>query len=75
MTVRVAVLVLPFAEESWAVIIMVLVPIINGTDAIDQEVVPETAPQEEPLTVQVIVEIPEESEAVPERVTVKAVVV
>ena len=61
-------------DESLAVTIIVLVPIASGMDEIDQLVVPVIVPQEEPLFVQVIAEMPEESEAVPERETVEAVV-
>ena len=70
MTVRVAVLVLLFVEESRAVMMMLLVPETREMLLIDQEVVPETAPQEIPLFVQVTEERPEESEAAPERLTV-----
>ena len=69
-TERVSVEVLPFVEESRAVIIMVLVPTTRGTLLADQEVVPLTVPQEEPFTVQVTEARPEESEAVPERLMV-----
>lgn len=71
----VSVEVLPFEEESLAVMIMLFVPDMRGMFPIDQEVVPVTVPQETPLLVQVTEAIPEESEAVPERVMVDEVVV
>ena len=73
-TERVAVEVLPLDDESLAVMTMVLVPTTRGTLLADQEVVPLTVPQEEPLTVQVTEEMPEESDAEPDKATVGAVV-
>ena len=59
-------------DESLAVTIIVLVPIVRGMEEIDHEVVPETAPQEEPLFVQVMEEMPMLSEAAPETSIVEA---
>ena len=57
---------------SLAVTVIVLVPMESETEEIDQLVVPLTAPQEEPLTVQATEVTPILSEAVPERSTVEA---
>ena len=59
-------------DESLAVTIMVFVPMESETEEIDQLVVPLTAPQEEPLTVQVTEAMETLSEAVPETLIVEA---
>ena len=57
---------------SLAVTVIVLVPMESETEEIDQLVVPLTAPQEEPLTVQVTEAMETLSEAVPETLIVEA---
>jgi hypothetical protein len=74
-TVRVLETVFPLVDPSLAVTVIMLEPEFRDMDGVDQLVVPDTVPQDEPFTVQVTEEMPEESEAVPERVTVEFAVV
>ena len=62
-------------DESLAVMMIVLFPIARGMDEIDQLVVPETVPQDEPFTVQVTEETETLSLAVPEIEIVASTVV